>query len=118
MLVPNPSPAEWRPFHRECRHKLQVAEHVLPRPRPRVQDAADGAVRALAPTEVPILAALAGPPGALLRGSELATAAWSGGAIVHDATLDDDIPRLRRKLRALAAPHAFQTARGVGSLLR
>jgi hypothetical protein len=45
VLVPNPAPAEWHPFHPERRDKLEEAERVLLRALPRVQDAAAGAVR-------------------------------------------------------------------------
>ena len=41
----NPAPAEWHPFHPERRDKVEEAERVLLRALPRVQDAADGAVR-------------------------------------------------------------------------
>jgi hypothetical protein len=45
VLVPNPAPAEWHPFHPERRDKLEEAERVLLRALPRLQDAADGGVR-------------------------------------------------------------------------
>jgi hypothetical protein len=45
VLVPNPAPAEWHPFHPERRDKVDEAERVLLRALPRIQDAADGAVR-------------------------------------------------------------------------
>jgi hypothetical protein len=45
VLVPNPAPAEWHPFHPERHDKVQEAETVLLRALPRIQEAADGAVR-------------------------------------------------------------------------
>jgi hypothetical protein len=45
VLVPNPAPAEWHPFHPERRDKVHEAERVLMRALPRIQDAADDAVR-------------------------------------------------------------------------
>jgi hypothetical protein len=45
VLVPNPSPAEWHPFHPERRDKVEQAERVLLQALPRLQDAADDAVR-------------------------------------------------------------------------
>ncbi|MBI5106558.1 MAG: hypothetical protein HZB46_16505 [Solirubrobacterales bacterium] len=45
VLVPNPAPAEWHPFHPERRDKLAEAERVLLRALPAIQDAADDAVR-------------------------------------------------------------------------
>jgi hypothetical protein len=45
VLVPNPAPAEWHPFHPERRDKVEEAERVLMRALPLIQDAADGAVR-------------------------------------------------------------------------
>ncbi len=45
VLVPNPAPAEWHPLHPERRDKVEQAERVLLRALPRLQDAADGAVR-------------------------------------------------------------------------
>ena len=45
VLVPNPAPAEWHPLHPERRDKVTEAERVLLRALPRIQDAADGAVR-------------------------------------------------------------------------
>jgi hypothetical protein len=45
VLVPNPAPAEWHPFHPERRDNVEAAERVLLRALPRIQDAADGAVR-------------------------------------------------------------------------
>jgi two-component system, OmpR family, response regulator len=72
----------------------------------------------LTPTEFRLLAALAGRPGAVLRRSELVAAAWPDGAIVHDNTLDAYVARIRRKLRAVGAPDALETVRGVGYALR
>jgi hypothetical protein len=45
VLVPNPAPAEWHPFHPERRDSLETAERELMRALPRIQDAADAAVR-------------------------------------------------------------------------
>ena len=45
VLVPNPAPAEWHPFHPERRDKVDAAERALIRALPAIQDAADGAVR-------------------------------------------------------------------------
>jgi hypothetical protein len=45
VLVPNPAPAEWHPFHPERRDKVEEAERVLLRALPRIQEAADDAVR-------------------------------------------------------------------------
>jgi hypothetical protein len=45
VLVPNPAPAEWHPFHPERRDRVEQAERVLMRALPKIQDAADGAVR-------------------------------------------------------------------------
>src|SRR5437763_16071861 len=45
VLVPNPAPAEWHPFHPERRDNVVAAERVLLSALPRIQDAADGAVR-------------------------------------------------------------------------
>src|SRR5689334_19132673 len=45
VLVPNPAPAEWHPFHPERRDKVDAAERVLLRALPRIQDAVDAAVR-------------------------------------------------------------------------
>jgi two-component system OmpR family response regulator len=80
--------------------------------------AAGDASARLTPTEFRLLAALAARRGAVLRRSELVAAAWPAGAIVHDNTLDAYIARIRRKLRALDAPDAVETVRGVGYVLR
>jgi len=72
----------------------------------------------LTPTEYRLLAALAGRRGAVLRRPELVAAAWPQGAIVHDNTLDAYVARIRRKLRDIEAPHAVETLRGVGYVLR
>jgi hypothetical protein len=45
VLVPNPAPPEWHPFHPERRDKVEAAERVLLRALPRLQDAAEGPVR-------------------------------------------------------------------------
>src|SRR3954463_9413864 len=72
----------------------------------------------LTPTEYRLIAALAGRPGAVLRRRELVSAAWPGGAIVHDNTLDTYVGRLRRKLRELGSEQEIVTMRGVGYTLR
>src|SRR3954468_6957743 len=77
-----------------------------------------GASAALTPTEFRLLAALAGRPGVVVRRAELIASAWPDGAIVHDNTLDAYIGRVRRKLRAVEAPQAVETIRGVGYVLR
>ena len=45
VLVPNPAPAEWHPFHSQRRDKVEAAERVLLQALPRIQDAVDDAVR-------------------------------------------------------------------------
>jgi hypothetical protein len=45
VLVPNPAPAEWHPWHPERRDKVTEAERVLIRALVDIQDAADAAVR-------------------------------------------------------------------------
>jgi hypothetical protein len=45
VLVPNPAPAEWHPWHPERRDKVAEAERVLMRALVDIQDAADDAVR-------------------------------------------------------------------------
>jgi hypothetical protein len=45
VLVPNPAPAEWHPFHPERRDKVAAAERVLLRALTQIQDVADSAVR-------------------------------------------------------------------------
>jgi hypothetical protein len=45
VLVPNPAPAEWHPFHPERHDKVHEAERVLMRALPAIQDAVDDAVR-------------------------------------------------------------------------
>jgi hypothetical protein len=45
VLVPNPAPAEWHPWHPERRDKVTEAERVLIRALVDIQDAADDAVR-------------------------------------------------------------------------
>jgi two-component system, OmpR family, response regulator len=68
----------------------------------------------LSPTEFRLLAALAARAGHALTRTELISAAWPHGAIVHDNTLDVYIARLRRKLRQLAKAPAIHTVHGVG----
>jgi two-component system OmpR family response regulator len=72
----------------------------------------------LTPTEYRLLAALAGRPDAVLRRSELVSAAWPAGAIVHDNTLDQYVARLRRKLREFDTAPAIATVHGVGYRMR
>jgi hypothetical protein len=45
VLVPNPAPAEWHPFHPERRDRVVAAERALLRALPQIQEAAGGAVR-------------------------------------------------------------------------
>ena len=45
LLVPNPAPAEWHPLHPARRDAIEAAERRLIRALPRIQDAADAAVR-------------------------------------------------------------------------
>jgi hypothetical protein len=45
VLVPNPAPAEWHPFHPERHDKVEEAERVLLRTLPLIQEAVDDAVR-------------------------------------------------------------------------
>jgi two-component system, OmpR family, response regulator len=68
----------------------------------------------LTPTEFRLLGRLLLGGGEVVRRRDLLRAGWPEGAIVHDNTLDAYISRLRRKLRALAAPAAIVTAHGVG----
>jgi two-component system response regulator MprA len=78
----------------------------------------DDRIEPLTPTEFRLLATLVARPGAVVRRAELIAAAWPEGAIVHANTLDTYIGRLRRKLRALGAEVAIDTARGIGYALR
>jgi two-component system response regulator MprA len=88
---------------------LDPAAHAIVHRRARV---------ALTPTEFRLLAALAARPGEVVRRAALIAAAWPHGAIVHDNTLDAYVTRIRRKLRASAAPVTVATNRGVGYVLR
>jgi hypothetical protein len=45
VLVPNPAPAEWHPLHPGRHREVDVAERVLLRALPPLQDAADAAIR-------------------------------------------------------------------------
>jgi two-component system OmpR family response regulator len=97
-----------------------------------LRDAADGVVLdpaahalvlgdatvTLTPTEFRLVAALAARPGVVVRRAALVAAGWPEGAIVHDNTLDAYLARIRRKLRAVGAPRAVETVRGVGYVLR
>jgi two-component system response regulator MprA len=73
-----------------------------------------GSTVSLTPTEFRLLAALASRPGEALRRRELREAAWPGGDIVHDNTLDAHVARLRRKIRDLPDAPAIKTKHGVG----
>ena len=53
-----------------------------------------------------------------MRRSTLLAAGWPDGALVHENTLDAFIAKIRRKLRAIEAPEAIETVRGVGYRLR
>ena len=75
-------------------------------------------VAQLTPTEFRMLAALAARPGEVVRRSELRSAGWPDGAIVHDNTIDAYIARLRRKLAGVASSESLETVRGVGYVLR
>lgn len=77
----------------------------------------DGLRVALTPTEFRLLATLVARPGEVVRRATLVSSAWPEGSIVHDNTLDAYLARIRRKLRAAAAPVAIRTARGVGYVL-
>jgi hypothetical protein len=58
VLVPNPAPAEWHPFHPQRRDKLEAAERVLIQALPRIQDAVDAAVRGRVSTRHDPMAAI------------------------------------------------------------
>jgi two-component system response regulator MprA len=73
---------------------------------------------ALTPTEFRLLGRLLANTGEVVRRRDLVRAAWPEGARVHDNTLDAYISRLRRKLRALDAVAAINTAHGVGYSLQ
>src|SRR6476659_1699064 len=45
VLVPNPGPAEWHPFHPERRDKVDAAERALLRTLTRLQEVIDAPVR-------------------------------------------------------------------------
>jgi hypothetical protein len=45
VLVPNPAPSEWHPFHPERRDRVAEAERVLVRALPQIQDVVGGPVR-------------------------------------------------------------------------
>jgi hypothetical protein len=58
VLVPNPAPAEWHPFHPERRDKVEEAERLLIRALPRIQDAVGGAVRGRVSVRHDLMAAI------------------------------------------------------------
>ncbi len=72
----------------------------------------------LTPTEFRLLAAIAVSPGTVVRRRTAVAAAWPGGAIVNENTIDSYIRRLRVKLSALDSPVELVTVRGVGFTLR
>ncbi|MGQ4437260.1 response regulator transcription factor [Streptomyces sp. SAS_260] len=71
----------------------------------------------LTPTEFRVLAALTAVSGGIVSRRDLMRAAWPEGAQVHHDTLDQDLTRLRRKLRAAGSDHTIATARGIGHRL-
>jgi two-component system response regulator MprA len=85
--------------------RLDPAAHVA---------ASGDATVSLTPTEFRLLAALAARPGEALRRRELREAAWPGGDIVYDNTLDAHVARLRRKIRSLPDAPSIKTKHGVG----
>ncbi|MFE2883600.1 response regulator transcription factor [Streptomyces sp. NPDC059272] len=68
-------------------------------------------------TEFRVLAARTAVSGGTVSHRDLMRAAWPEVARVHDNTLDQDLTRLRRKLRAANSDHTIATARGIGHLL-
>ena len=68
----------------------------------------------LTPTEFRLLAAIAVEPGAVVRRRTAVAAAWPGGAIVNENTIDSYIRRLRVKLAEIESPVELATVRGVG----
>lgn len=72
----------------------------------------------LTPTEFRLLAAIAVEPGAVVRRRTAVAAAWPGGAIVHENTIDSYIRRIRVKLAEIESPYELATVRGVGFTLR
>ncbi len=72
----------------------------------------------LTPTEFRLLASIAVEPGVVVRRRTAVAAAWPGGAIVHENTIDSYIRRLRVKLAEVDSPVELATVRGVGFTLR
>lgn len=72
----------------------------------------------LTPTEFRLLAAIAVEPGVVVRRRTAVAAAWPGGAIVNENTIDSYIRRLRIKLAEIDSPVELTTVRGVGFTLR
>lgn len=72
----------------------------------------------LTPTEFRFLAALAAQPGAVVRRRAAVAAAWPGGTVVNENTIDSYVRRLRTKLDAVGSPLTLETVRGVGFVLR
>ncbi len=113
-----------KPFHFD---ELVVRLHALARrggapppgrelrvsPTSRVARCGDRRVD-LTPTELRLLEVLLDAVGETLERTDLITAGWSPGAIVHDNTLEQYVGRLRRKLQAIEAPLAIVTVRGLG----
>jgi two-component system, OmpR family, response regulator len=72
----------------------------------------------LTPTEFRMLAAITSRPGEVVRRRVIAAAAWPGGGIVSDNSIDSYVRRIRQKLREVEAPQELTTVRGVGYTLR
>jgi two-component system OmpR family response regulator len=72
----------------------------------------------LTPTELRLLATLAGAGGKVCTRREMVRGAWPHGAIVHDNTLDVYVARLRRKLAVLPSPPRIATVHGTGYRLQ
>jgi two-component system, OmpR family, response regulator len=88
--------------------RLDPAEHTV---------SVGDAMRALTPTELRILGALAARPGSLVRRRDLIAAGWPHGSRVSENTLDAYVARLRRKLRELPDAPEIRTSHGVGYTL-
>jgi two-component system response regulator MprA len=88
--------------------RLDPAEHTV---------SVGDELRALTPTELRILGALAARPGSLVRRRELIAAGWPHGSRVSENTLDAYVARLRRKLRELPGAPEIRTSHGVGYTL-
>lgn len=72
----------------------------------------------LTPTEFRLLAAIAVEPGVVVRRRSAVAAAWPGGAVVNENTIDSYIRRLRVKLAEVDSPVELATVRGIGFTLR